>query len=136
MKTIERWDIFELELKGKPEGNPFMDYEISATFKGDREEKTVEGFYDGNGTYRIRFMPSFEGVYHYEAKGTFQNELTQKDKLCGSFTVSPASSENHGPVRVLDEVRLRYEDGSSYYSIGTTCYAWANQPMERQEQPI
>lgn len=136
MKTIERWDIFELELKGKPEGNPFMDYEISATFKGDREEKTVEGFYDGDGTYRIRFMPSFEGVYHYEAKGTFQNELAQKDKLCGSFTVSPASSENHGPVRVLDEVHLRYEDGSSYYSIGTTCYAWANQTQNLQEQTL
>ena len=50
---------------GKADGNPFVDYEIRGVFSGDNEVKTVEGFYDGGGTYKIRFMPSFEGKYRY-----------------------------------------------------------------------
>ena len=136
MQTIERWDIFEISLHGRSDGNPFTDYTVTATFQGENEEKTIEGFYDGEGIYRIRFMPSFEGIYHYRIEGTFQNELTEREQLTGSFTAVPAGENNHGPVRVADQVRLRYEDGSCYYSIGTTCYAWANQTLELQEQTL
>ncbi len=136
MQTIERWDIFEISLHGRSDGNPFTDYTVTATFTGENEEKATEGFYDGEGIYRIRFMPSYEGIYHYQIEGTFQNELTEKEQLAGSFTAVPAGENNHGPVRVADQVRLRYEDGSCYYSIGTTCYAWANQTLELQEQTL
>lgn len=46
------------------------------------------------------------------------------------------SKKNHGPVVVADQTHLRYQDGTPYYSIGTTCYAWVNQPVERQEQTL
>ena len=32
MRTVEKWDVFEVEVKGKSEGNPFADYTISGTF--------------------------------------------------------------------------------------------------------
>jgi hypothetical protein len=131
MQQVEKWDVFEIEMKGKSDGNPFIDYQIKATFTGKNEEKTVDGFYDGDGIYRVRFMPSFEGEYHYVVEGSFAQ---QKEE--GTFLVTPPSKENHGPVRIDSRYHFQYEDGAPYYSIGTTCYAWVNQPEELQEQTL
>ena len=129
---IEKWDVFEVEVKGKSDGNPFMDYDIKATFSGENETKTVDGFYDGNGVYKVRFMPSFEGEYTYKISGTFSDEESE-----GIFSVSTVKTKNnHGPVKVKDKVYLEYEDKKPYYSIGTTCYGWINQPEELQNKTI
>ena len=62
-KTAERWGVFEASLPGKTEGNPFTDYTMEATFVSRGETVHVNGFYDGDGMYRVRFMPSFPGEY-------------------------------------------------------------------------
>ncbi|MHC4324260.1 MAG: DUF5060 domain-containing protein, partial [Planctomycetota bacterium] len=59
--TIERWGIFELELRGPSGGNPFVDVQLTGEFKLDEHVFRPEGFYDGNGIYRIRFMPDKPG---------------------------------------------------------------------------
>ncbi len=130
-KEVEKWGVFEISLKGNSEGNPFADYNISGTFTNDNEKKTVDGFYDGGSTYIVRFMPSFEGEYKFTIKGTFSKEIYR-----GSFTVTPPEAENHGPVRVAAKYHFTYEDGTPYYSIGTTCYAWTHQPLPMQEQTL
>ncbi len=53
----------------------------------------------------------------------------------GKFFVTPARKDNHGPVRA-EGVRLHYDDGTPYYSVGTTCYAWLAQTLELQEQTL
>lgn len=123
MTSCEKWGIFEVELPGKTQGNPFTDYTIQGEFRGKNERVTVSGFYDGNGVYKVRFMPSFEGEYVYEVKGSFSQKIAT-----GSFMVTPPSPGNHGPVRVANTYHFAYEDGTPYYSVGTTCYAWAHQP--------
>ena len=62
MKAIEKWDVFETEYNGKTEGNPFVDYEIRATFSYSDKRVEVGGFYDGDGIYKIRFMPEEAGL--------------------------------------------------------------------------
>ena len=62
---VEKWGLFEVYFNGKTQGNPFTDYGIKGKFVGDNEEVTVDGFYDGDGVYKVRFMPSFEGKYTY-----------------------------------------------------------------------
>ena len=52
-ESVEKWGTFEAEMPGRHEGNPFTDYAIQGTFKGKEETKTVDGFYDGDGIYRI-----------------------------------------------------------------------------------
>lgn len=52
---IERWGIFELSMNGKSDGNPFIDYEVHGTFIHEKETLTVNGFYDGDGIYMMRF---------------------------------------------------------------------------------
>ena len=58
-KTIEKWDVLEVTVSGPKEGNPFCDQWIKGTFCCKNEKKTVDGFYDGDGVYKVRFMPSF-----------------------------------------------------------------------------
>lgn len=102
-----------------------MEQTFEGTFTGKNETITTAGFYDGDGVYKVRFMPSFEGEYTYKTTGSFPEAETQ-----GSFTVTPATGNNHGPVRVVNTYHFAYEDGVPYYSMGTTCYVWPHQPDE------
>ncbi len=130
MQTVEKWGRFEISAPGKTEGNPFTDYTCTATFKGKNETVKVDGFYDGEGVYKARFMPSFEGEYSYEMSGTFGGTVT------GSFAVTAPTEGNHGPLRVVNQYHFAYEDTTPYYSVGTTCYAWAHQPEEIHRQTL
>src|SRR5262245_7696185 len=68
-KSVEQWGIFEIELKGTSDGNPFVDVQLSAGFIPPGpfagEPRPISGFYDGNGVYRIRFMPNVQGSWTY-----------------------------------------------------------------------
>ena len=72
----------------------------------------------GMASYRVRFMPSFQGTYSFTVTSTFSQPLE------GTFQVTPATGQNHGMVRVANTWHLAYEDGTPYYSVGTTCYVW------------
>ena len=128
---VEQWGIYEISVDGKSDGNPFVDYELIGVFQGAGETVRVDGFYDGEGSYKVRFMPSFTGRYSYEV---FGNALNQSIK--GEFQVEAASEANHGPVRVAAQYHFAYEDGTPYYSVGTTCYAWTHQIQARQQQTL
>lgn len=130
-QQVEKWDIFEVERMGPQDGNPFTDHYIKGIFQGKNEFVTVDGFYDGNGIYKVRFMPSFEDEYTFWIESSFENEILE-----GNFLVNAAKEENHGPVRVVDTYHFAYEDGTPYYSIGTTCYVWNLQSDEMIEQTL
>ncbi len=130
-ETVEKWDVFEVEVPGKSDGNPFTDYTIRGTFRGKEETRTVDGFYDGDGVYRVRFMPSFEGEYTFTVEGSFSEE-----KYSGTFQAVKPSPDNHGMVRVSHTYHFAYEDGTPYYSIGTTCYVWELQSEELQKKTL
>ena len=71
---VERWGLLEISVKGISSGNPFTERTIHGMFTGSQECIQTDGFYDGNGIYKIRFMPSFEGSYTFQLKGNFTNE--------------------------------------------------------------
>ena len=129
--TVERWCVFEATVESPSDKNPFIDYNIKGVFQGKNERVEVDGFYDGEGKYKVRFMPSFEGDYTFQIYGNFIDKPYR-----GNFTVTPASETNHGPVRVANTYHFAYEDGTPYYSIGTTCYAWTHQKPELQEKTL
>ncbi len=130
-KSVEKWGVFEAAVKGRTEGNPFSDYTIEGSFVSDSEEVTVNGFYDGEGSYKVRFMPSYAQTYHFSIQGSFSEE-----KFTGEFKVTEPTGNNHGPVKVRDKVKLVYEDGTPYQSFGTTCYVWALQNEELQKETL
>ena len=104
---VEKWDVLEVKVNGQTQGNPFTDYRIRGTFIGKNEKIVIDGFYDGDGIYKVRFMPSFEGDYKFLITGNFSDETFE-----GSFQVTAPSEDNHGPVRVANTWHFAYEDGT------------------------
>lgn len=130
--TVEKWGMYELSLPGSAAGNPFIGVQFSAVFKNGCQTFEPQGFYDGNGIFRIRFMPNAEGVWTYRTKSN-QDSLDGKE---GRFTCVAPSSDNHGPVRVRNRYHFAYEDGTPFYPFGTTIYEWAFYADETQRQTI
>ena len=71
---VKRYGIAELVFQGPSEGNPFAEQWVKGTMAGQAEEKHAEGFYDGNGVYKLRFMPSGEGTYEITAATSWGDE--------------------------------------------------------------
>ena len=107
-------------------------FSVSADFTGNNREVHVDGFYDGNGVYRIRFMPDSPGQWHFRTRSNSQ----LLDAKTGIFECTPPSHQNHGPVRIHNTFHFAYADGKPYYQIGTTCYAWTHQGKEIEEQTL
>jgi len=128
----EQWDIFELTLKGPSDGNPFADVKLSAEFRQKDKVFKPDGFYDGDGIYKVRFMPNATGKWTYVTKSN-RDEL---DGRKGGFTCTKARPGNHGPVRVHNTFQLAYADGTPHFSVGTTCYAWVHQGDEMEAKTL
>ena len=127
--TVEKWGTFEVELKGPSTGNPFLDVELDAVFTQHGRAVRVPGFYDGEGIYRVRFMPDNEGEWTYRTR----SKTAALDGKSGSVQVVAPSKGNHGPVqRRATAIHFAYADGTPYFPFGTTCYAWTHQPLEMQ----
>ena len=129
---VPLWEVFELELAGPSEGNPFVDVELGAVFAMGHREVRVDGFYDGGGKYKVRFMPDAPGSWSYRTV----SQTAALDGKSGSFTATAAKERAHGPVRVEHVHHFAYEDGTPFYPFGTTCYAWVHQSEALQEQTI
>jgi len=130
--SVEKWGTFELELKGPSDGNPFLDVRFGAVFTDGATSVEVPGFYDGEGAYKVRFMPGATGTWRYETKAN-RWELTGK---LGSFNVTPATEGNRGPVRVHNTFHFAYADGTPFKQIGTTIYNWTDTPEAVQEETL
>ncbi len=130
--TTELWGIFEIALNGPTNGNPFLDVRFSAVFDNGQRRVEVPGFYDGDGVYRVRFMPEAQGRWQYETRAN-RWELTGKT---GELTVTPPGRGNHGPVRVFNTYHFAYADGTPFKQIGTTIYNWIDTPDELQEETL
>jgi hypothetical protein len=131
-ETVERWGVFELSVNGPASGNPFLDVRLSAQFRFRNRTVDVDGFYDGGGVYRVRFMPDEVGEWTYT---TASNAAALNGKS-GGFTAAAPSARNHGPVRVRYTSHFGYEDGTPYVPIGTTAYAWNHQGDRLEEQTL
>jgi Domain of unknown function (DUF5060)/Protein of unknown function (DUF4038)/Domain of unknown function (DUF5605) len=118
--TVEQWGVFEAVLHGPSEGSPFADVTLSATLRIGHRAVNVNGFYDGEGVYRIRFMPDQPGDWSFETDSN-RPELTGKT---GSFHCVNATEGNHGPVQVAHQFHFEYADKTPFFPFGTTCYSY------------
>lgn len=131
-ESVPVYGRFELRLEGPSHGNPFLDVELQAQVDGPDGSISVTGFYDGDGTYRIRFMPAEQGTYAFLTSSNARS----LDGIAGSFEASAPASGSHGPVRVADTFHFAHADGTRYRPIGTTSYVWTHQGDELEEQTL
>jgi hypothetical protein len=130
--VAEQWGVAEIVLHGPADGNPFADVTLTARVNHGTRSFEVTGFYDGDGVYRLRLMPDAPGTWNY----TSRSNRAELDGKTGRFDVAPAQAGNHGPVRVRNTYHFAYDDGTPYFPVGTTCYAWTHQTEALEAQTL
>jgi hypothetical protein len=118
--TVEQWGMFELPLQGPTTGNPFKDVKLEATFTQGHRSVKVTGFYDGEGMYRVRFMPDATGNWSYKT----MSSTAALDGKTGALTCTAAGAGNHGPVGTARQFHFEHADATPYFPFGTTTYAY------------
>lgn len=95
--------------------NPFTSLNLTAKFYGpDGSQFNVEGFYNGQMTWLIRFMPNKPGAWSYTWQFNDQHGA-------GAFNcVTKRNSKLHGHIRIdqNNPHKLRFEDGTPLHWIG------------------
>jgi len=116
----EQWGIFEMEVHGPATGNPFVDVQFGARFTLEHRSVEAAGFYDGNGSYKVRFSPDATGTWSFETT----SNVKELAGVTGSFECVAATAGNRGPVSTAHQFHFQYTDGSTYLPFGTTCYSY------------
>lgn len=132
--TIPQWGVFELTLRASAPPRPLIDVQLSATFRQGKHTVTVDGFWDGDDVFRVRFSPSARGRVSYVT----QSNIAALAGHTGTFTVGPPARNDHGPVHVdgKNPFAFRHADGTPHSCVGTTSYVWALQPPARATQTL
>ncbi len=116
---VEQWGVQEITLRsdGKYE-NPFKEVQLQGTFSCGDTNLTVDGFFDGDATWRIHFMPQRQGHWIFKTKS---NDAAL-DGRTGEFEAIAPKKNNHGPIRVAKKFHFSYADSTPFYPLGTTTY--------------
>lgn len=132
-QQVEIWDRFETKFSGPTTGNPFTDVSLTADFVSSTSGKTItiRGFYDGEGTYCVRFMPTECGEWKFFT----HSNVAELDGKTGRFSCVPSSRMPSGMVKAVGK-NFQYEDSSLYFPIGTTAYAWIHMSDDIQKQTM
>lgn len=133
MNTVKQWDRIELTFNSTIDKKHFINSEITAIITTQNEEFEVSGFYDDNGVFIVRFMPSKVGVYNYVIK----SNVAELNGITGHFECIINDNENiKGVVRVDETYHFKFDNNEPYYPFGTTAYVWNYQLPEIQNQTI
>ena len=130
--VVEVWDRWEGSWVGPIADSSFrldfwVDFEAPKAIGAARTVKAAttsdirshRGFYDGDGTFRARFMPDRAGQWSYTTRCATEPGL---DGKTGTFIATAPSK--HGPVKASGS-KLVYADGAPHHSVGTTVYGIA-----------
>ncbi len=131
-KSIKIWDCMELQFKHTiVDKNPFTDICFSATFKNvaSKKQMTVNGFYDGNDTFVIRFMPTEKGEWEYITSSS-EKALDHKS---GTF-ICTDDGKQRSMVTTGNDNDFIFADSTHFHPLGTTSYAWTFAEGEKQKE--
>ena len=88
---------------------PFKEFR-EFEFWNDSEHHTVDAYYDGDSIYRVRFMVTEAGTWHYRWGNRDSKELVVQEDY---------DPRNHGHVHASDSPRvLWHDDGTVHYWFG------------------
>ncbi|MFC1719265.1 DUF5060 domain-containing protein [Candidatus Poribacteria bacterium] len=115
---VERWNTCEISLEGAGTyDNPFTEVDLTAKFRHESSgsEICVDGFYDGDSTWRIRFMPLELGNWIYETESQDSGLNGKK----GEINCIPSEKKYlHGPLYAKG-LHFQHADGTWRYLTNT-----------------
>lgn len=126
--AVPRWGEFEAAFEsGRSYENPFQEVDLRVTFTSPSgATRTVDGFWDGGPTWRVRFSPDEPGDWTYATAARPEADGGLHARM-GRFRVTaPAGGsrfERHGPIRVAEaRTHLEHADGTPFFWLADT--AW------------
>lgn len=123
-----QYQKFELIFHGEEPQGSWSVIDLQAVFTCEGTEKKVSGFYAGNGSYIVRYLPQRPGLVQWEVSGLF---TASGQEEC----VSCENGIHHGLVKPSGTA-MTYEDGTMCRPFGTTVYAMMHQSKELIAQTI
>ena len=119
-ETIGKWEVYEINLTTTNTYlNPYKDVILSATFNGPNEKEiTIEGFWYGCNTWKVRFAPTEVGRWTYTI-------ISNDDQLNGKTgTIEAISSDKTGFIKVnpTNPHSFMYDDGTPFFWMGDTLW--------------
>jgi hypothetical protein len=113
---VGRWEMWEATLKSSHRYfNPFTEVTVVATFRSPSGKVyEVEGFYDGEQTWKVRFMPDELGQWRW-----FIRSEPPDERLSASGRFECVQSKLRGPLRVHPQNPLwfAFADGTPVYLL-------------------
>ena len=115
--AVERWDTHELVFhSARKYANPFRDVSLKATFwQAGGRRIPVDAFYEGDTTWRVRFLPLELGRWEYV---TESNDPALDGKRGALDCIAPRKPFLHGPLRASG-FHFQHADGSRRFLIST-----------------
>jgi hypothetical protein len=116
---VARWEMHEFSAAGRARGaNPFRDAALVGEIVSPSGRTVVlNGFYDGEDKWRLRFAPDEEGEWCYLLRGEGV-EILERGKLrC-------TEARGRGFIRTHPDnpYAFAYAEGSPFFPMGDTCY--------------
>lgn len=125
---------FELtEAEATQHPNPYKTVELRAEFRSPKGGRTsvIPGFWDGGGTFRLRFSPMDEGHWDFRI---ISNLPSVSGKVLGFDATAPRTP---GFIRIFNIRYFKYDEvGTPHFWMGDTCYKFATIPWETFTQLI
>ncbi len=116
---LPKWSMHEFTSTGNTHaGNPFRDAMLVGEFTSPSGKiKVIDGFYDGDNTWRLRFVPNEEGEWSYQLRGEGV-EILQHGKI------NCIGMIGHGFIRIHQQNPFSFakDDGTPFFPMGDTCY--------------
>ncbi|MDB6036263.1 MAG: hypothetical protein JWM99_104 [Verrucomicrobiales bacterium] len=126
--VVRKWGRFEHEFKSTAKyANPVQEARLAVVFTSPSgESTTVNAFWDGGKSWKVRFSPNEVGKWLYSTACSDPNNVGLEGQK-GSFLVTASSAktrfDQHGPVTISHDGRyLIHEDGTPFFWLADT--AW------------
>lgn len=119
MQIVSQWEIFEWELLYNGIlNNPFIDVDVQATFINGQNSHTVDGFYDGENRWLIRFSPGMKG----EWQGTTVSNISELDGKTISLICDEPISKGALTINSQFPHWFFHQDGTPFFLINDGWY--------------
>lgn len=123
--AVALWGRWEQTLVAEEKADPKTSVTVELT-SPDGDTRTVDAFWDGDTTWKVRFMPDHEGTWRYRTAS--EPAVAGLHDVQGAFEVRPSQEPanpflRHGALRVSENGRhLVHADGTPFFWLGDT--AW------------
>ena len=123
-ETIPLWGRWDHAFAAGPTVSPDTEFSVDLTSPSGKVS-TVAGFWDGERTWRVRFMPEEAGRWQYRTHS--HPTVEGLDGRSGEFVSQPGPTTTpflrHGPVRVSANRRFfEHADGTPFFWMGDTVW--------------